>query len=168
MRQEKRKKKGGERAKSKSQDCCVKFCFLRMPELRKLIFCIWIRRPRSVRPVNRFVALYSTTVTRKPLDQLQNAFFGKISRSEWVKRARKDLLLYKLIQVGGYFAYIIPVTSSCSSINSKMAGYFFNFLALYTVSFSIIIYVLWLNSTDHVRAPKTLTFKIRLSAQSFL
>ena len=24
------------------------------------------------------------TVTRKPLDQLQNAFFGKISRSEWV------------------------------------------------------------------------------------
>ena len=24
-----------------------KFCFLRMPELRKLIFCIWIRRPRS-------------------------------------------------------------------------------------------------------------------------
>ena len=45
MRQEKRKKKGGEKAKSKSQDCCVtfkpkisKFCFLRMPELRKLIF----------------------------------------------------------------------------------------------------------------------------------
>ena len=46
MRQEKRKKKGGEKAKSKSQDCCVtfkpknemsKFCFLRMPELRKRI-----------------------------------------------------------------------------------------------------------------------------------
>ena len=44
MRQEKRKKEG------KSQDCCVthkpqnskisKFCFLRMRELRKLIFCI--------------------------------------------------------------------------------------------------------------------------------
>ena len=26
------------------------------------------------------------TVTRKPLDKLQNAFFGKISRSEWVKK----------------------------------------------------------------------------------
>ena len=46
------KKRGAEKAKSKSQDCCVtfkpkisKFCFLRMPELRKLIFCIWIRRP---------------------------------------------------------------------------------------------------------------------------
>ena len=43
MRQEKRKKRGGEKAKSKSQDCCVtfkpknsKFCFLRMPELRIL------------------------------------------------------------------------------------------------------------------------------------
>ena len=46
MRQEKRKKRGEEKAKSKSQDCCVsKFCFLRMLELRKLIFCIWIRRP---------------------------------------------------------------------------------------------------------------------------
>ena len=42
MRQEKRKKKGGEKAKRKSQDCCAllntktKFCFLRMPKLRKL------------------------------------------------------------------------------------------------------------------------------------
>ena len=40
------KKRGGEKAK----DCCVtlkpknsKFCFLRMPELHKLIFCIWKR-----------------------------------------------------------------------------------------------------------------------------
>ena len=32
-----------------------KFCFLRMPELRKLIFCIWIKRQPSVRPVNQFV-----------------------------------------------------------------------------------------------------------------
>ena len=61
IRQEKRKKKWGEKAKSKSQDCCVtKFCFLRMPELRKLIFCIWIRRPRSVRPVNRFLVSSSS------------------------------------------------------------------------------------------------------------
>ena len=82
----------------------------------------------------------------------------------FLKRARKDFLIYKLIQVGGYFAYIILVNSSCSSIHSKML----NFSALYTVSFSIIIYVLWLNSTDQVRAPKTLSFKIRLSAQSFL
>ena len=58
MRQDKRKKRGGERVKSKSRDWCVtfkpknsKFCFLRVPELRKLIFCIWFRRPRSLRPV---------------------------------------------------------------------------------------------------------------------
>ena len=37
-----------------------KFCFLRTPELRKLIFCIWIRRPPSVRPVNRFVVSFSS------------------------------------------------------------------------------------------------------------
>ena len=37
-----------------------KFCFLRMPELCKLIFCIWIRRPWSVRPVNRFVVSFSS------------------------------------------------------------------------------------------------------------
>ena len=30
----------------------AKFCFLSVPELLKLIFCIWIRRPRRVRPVN--------------------------------------------------------------------------------------------------------------------
>ena len=29
-------------------------------ELRKLIFCIWIRRPRSVQPVNRFVVSFSS------------------------------------------------------------------------------------------------------------
>ena len=56
MRQEKRKKRGEEKAKSKSQDCCVTF----KPKLRKLIFCIWIRRPRSVRPVNRFVVSFSS------------------------------------------------------------------------------------------------------------
>ena len=33
----------------------LKFCFLRMPELRKLMFCIWITRLRSVRPVNGLV-----------------------------------------------------------------------------------------------------------------
>ena len=68
MRQEKRKKRGGKKATSKSQDCCVtfkpktisKFCFLRMHELHKLIFCIWIRRLRSVRPVNWFVVSFSS------------------------------------------------------------------------------------------------------------
>ena len=35
-----------------------KFCFLRMPELRKLIFCIWITRLRSVRPANGFLVSF--------------------------------------------------------------------------------------------------------------
>ena len=33
----------------------TKFCFLHMPKLRKLIFCIWIRRSQSVQPVNNFM-----------------------------------------------------------------------------------------------------------------
>ena len=37
-----------------------KFCFLRVPKLRKLIFCNWIRSPRSVRPANGFVVSFSS------------------------------------------------------------------------------------------------------------
>ena len=37
-----------------------KFCFLCMPKLRKLIFCIWNRRPWSVWPVNGFVVGFSS------------------------------------------------------------------------------------------------------------
>ena len=63
-------KGGGEKVKSKSQGCCVIFkpknyfkivlSALRMPELRKLTFCIWIRRPQGVRPVNDFVLSFSS------------------------------------------------------------------------------------------------------------
>ena len=56
-------KKEGRRESEKYKSrllCHSKFCFLRMPGLRKLIFCIWIRRPRSVRPVNRFVVSFSS------------------------------------------------------------------------------------------------------------
>ena len=51
MRQEKRKKREREKAKNKTAVSLLnpktlsKFWFLRMPELHKLIFCIWIRRP---------------------------------------------------------------------------------------------------------------------------
>ena len=57
----KSEKRGEERKrKVKVKTAVSKFCFLRMPELRKLIFCIWIRRPRSVRPVNRCVVSFSS------------------------------------------------------------------------------------------------------------
>ena len=101
MRQE---KEGGEKAKSKSQDCCVTFkpknletlLSTRMPERRKLIFCIWIRRPQSVWPVNRLIGgevlgLNSTTVTRKPLDYFQPPFSAK---SPWANG------LSQLMQLG--------------------------------------------------------------------
>ena len=67
MRQKKRKRRRGGKANSKSQDCCVtfkhqnsKFCFLHMPELCKLIFYIWIRRPWTVWPVNGFMVSFSS------------------------------------------------------------------------------------------------------------
>ena len=67
MSQEKRKKVGKERRRKVKVKTVVSllnlktisiFCFLRMSELRKLIFCIWVRRPRSVRPVNGFVVSF--------------------------------------------------------------------------------------------------------------
>ena len=54
------KKNEARKAKKEGRRDISKFCFLRMPELRKLIFCIWIRRPRSVRPVNWFVVSFSS------------------------------------------------------------------------------------------------------------
>ena len=60
----KAKKRGEERKRKVNVKTAVsllcQFCFLRMPELRKLIFCIWITRPPSVRPVNRFVVSFSS------------------------------------------------------------------------------------------------------------
>ena len=44
LSKEKRRKRVGEKAEDKSQNCCIsfkpKFCFLRVGELRKMIFCI--------------------------------------------------------------------------------------------------------------------------------
>ena len=79
----------------KNQDCCVafkpkilKFCFLRMPELCKLIFCMWIKRLKNVRVLETVLwydlALYNHAMTRKPLNLLPDAFFGKIPRDKWV------------------------------------------------------------------------------------
>ena len=46
IRKENQKKRRGKKAKRKSEDCCVtfkpeKFCFLRVPELCRLIFLTW-------------------------------------------------------------------------------------------------------------------------------
>ena len=46
-------KRRGKQMQRKSKDCCVtfqpkKFCFLCMLKLRKLTFCIWIRRPERL------------------------------------------------------------------------------------------------------------------------
>lgn len=54
----KKSEKRGEERKGKVK--VKKGCFLRMPELRKLIFCIRIRRPWRLRPVNGFVVSFSS------------------------------------------------------------------------------------------------------------
>ena len=76
MRQEKQKKRGGE-----------KFCFLCMRKLRKLILCIWIRRPPSVRPVNSFVVSFSFlwhNSDQRTTQLASKRVFGHNSRSKWV------------------------------------------------------------------------------------
>ena len=65
MRHWKRKESGGEKAKSKSQDCCITFkpqnslkilLSMHAPTLHtSLVYYIWIRRPWRVWPVNSFV-----------------------------------------------------------------------------------------------------------------
>ena len=39
----------------------LKFCFLHLPKLCKLIFCTWIKRPQMVWPVKGFVVRFSTS-----------------------------------------------------------------------------------------------------------
>ena len=60
---EKQKKRGGEKTKSKSQDYYVTFNLTwkltRNCAFCTCIFCIWIRRPRSLRPVNGFKVSFS-------------------------------------------------------------------------------------------------------------
>ena len=86
MRQEKRKKRGGEKAKRKSQDCCAKFCFLRMPKLRRLFYIVHLGQKAAKCATCKWLYgkfSYSSTVTRKPLDKLQTAFFGKLYRRDF-------------------------------------------------------------------------------------
>ena len=50
--------------------------------------CPAIEKKNEVRKGNKegsSIAFYSKTLTRKSLDWLKNAFFGKISWSKWVK-----------------------------------------------------------------------------------
>ena len=96
-KKEARKAKGEGRreARRKSQDCSVtfnypntvlKFCFLYMPGLCMLIFCIWIRELQSVRPVNSFVAVLafdSQMVTRKWIISFKTRFSGKFPEANW-------------------------------------------------------------------------------------
>ena len=44
----------------KEKKTVLKLCFLRMPELHKLKFCIWIKMLQSVRPLNGFMVSFSS------------------------------------------------------------------------------------------------------------
>ena len=63
-----------------------KFCFLCMPELCKLICYIWIRRPRSVRPVNSFVLSLSSLQHDSDQKTTRLDSKRKISKGEWVNQ----------------------------------------------------------------------------------
>ena len=65
-----KKKRGGEKAKSKSQDCCVTLLSAHARTLQADILHLDQKAAKCT--------------TCKPLDKLQNTFFSIISRSEWV------------------------------------------------------------------------------------
>ena len=60
----------------------LKFCFLRIPQLHKLIFCIWITRLQSVHPLDR--GYYTVARRYKFYFRVAKQYFMK-ERSEWVK-----------------------------------------------------------------------------------
>ena len=82
-------KRRGKKTEGKSKDCCVTLLsvhaqtsqanILHLDEkARKGMTC------KQLCGISFTLAFYSQTMTRKLLNQLPNAFFGKIPRSEWV------------------------------------------------------------------------------------
>ena len=60
---------------------------LHMPELQKLIFWIWNRRPCSAQPLNGFLVHFSSLLPdsdQKMVLTSFKAFFSKIPRGKWV------------------------------------------------------------------------------------
>ena len=85
-------------------------------------------------------------MTRKPLNELQNAFFGKISRSEWVKRS---LLLPDifLINSTNYVLFVTKVQelftcslsmSECINFLIIKLSYSLKFNKVLSLSFSFV------------------------------
>ena len=101
--QEKWKKRGGKKAKSKSQTAVSllnlktisKFCFLHMPELHNLIFCIWTRRRRSVWPVNSFVWHDRDQNTTQLQCSFKTRFLAKSPGANGLKYRPRSTLLYR-------------------------------------------------------------------------
>ena len=100
--------------KEKKTDCCVifkpknsKVCFLRMPKLHKLIFCIWIRRLQRVCEWlcdNKVLALNSRTVTRKLSTSSKTRFSAKSPVANGL-RGLWACLINPLIIKGAYYTY---------------------------------------------------------------
>ena len=87
------KKRGGEKVKSKSQDCCVTF---KHKNYLKILLSVQAQTSKAnilhlawrVRPVNGFVVSFSSLWhdSDQKTTQLQNTFFNKISRGKKILR----------------------------------------------------------------------------------
>ena len=87
----KRKKNGGKKSKRRREEDAKRNLeiLLSVHARTSQANSIWIRRPKCVQIYCKlfygnfklFIARHE--VTRKPLDELQNVFFGKIPRGEW-------------------------------------------------------------------------------------
>ena len=119
----KKSQKGGEERKRKvkvktavslfNPKLVSKFYFLRMPERRKLMVCIWIKRLRSVQPVKSFVVSFSSLQHNSDQKTSRlNMFFSNIFRREWVK-LHVSFSIYRSLAISlktcffQYFSYLV-------------------------------------------------------------
>ena len=72
-------KKSEKRGEERTKKTILKFFFLRMPELCKLMFCIWIRRPQRLWPVNGFMVSFSSN--------------NNIRKTIWCNNNKKEIYL---------------------------------------------------------------------------
>ena len=82
-----------------------KFCFLCMPEIHKLIFCTWIRRPRSVRPVNSFMVSFSSKAWQWPENRstsIKTCFAAKFLGAKGLMKCLQEIFPWVVSFINQY------------------------------------------------------------------
>ena len=97
--QENERRKEKEEGRKETKKRKSKFCFLRMPEFGKVIFCIWIRILRRSTISKRSVRTFKLSIARQRLGNCATSFktprfLGKIDRGKWLSFGYSLLSLF--------------------------------------------------------------------------